>query len=128
MRYNNNGYNNKNYNQQRSNKKRKNGAKFGFNKNEDPYISGWKVIKGEMASFYASRNPNEGKRIETTRDGKEYEMWLVSVEFQNSYREDQLYTGFYDPDTKKCFVPDMNILLDPRARVSDGKGGVWFIN
>ncbi|MFW6025803.1 MAG: hypothetical protein ACOCRX_05615 [Candidatus Woesearchaeota archaeon] len=115
-----------NYN--RSNRKRKNGCKFGFNKNDDPYISGFKVIRGELASFYCSRNPRVGVEVVETKAGKEYEKWLCSVEFKKSYREDQLYTGFFDPQTKKCFIPDMNIMLDPNARVSSGRGGIWFMN
>jgi len=134
MAYNNNGYNRQyngrgpNYNQNRNQGKRKNGCKYGINKNDDPYISGWKIINNILVSFYCSVNPNVGVEVVKNKQGKEYHKWLCTIEFPNSYEKKRLETGFFDPKEQKVFIPEMNLVLAPKARVSSGRGGVWFIN
>jgi len=116
------------YNDGRNNPKRRNGCKFGYNKNDHPYVSGWKIINKELVSFYCSVNPNVGVEIVENAQGKEYQKWLCTVSYPKSAKRDELFTGFFDPDTKKVTIPDINIMLHPNARVRSGRGGVWFMN
>jgi len=110
MAYGNRGYSrgvyNRNYNNnwQRQPKK-KSGCRIGTDKKGRPCITGWNVSKNRgFVSFVAvpckdfkTKSPNSDK-------------WVVSAKFQDGVKT---FTGFYNANSKKLTIPDLNMVANP---------------
>lgn len=90
---------------------------MGTNKNSGrPYITGWNAVGGVMKSFIANPTNDTAK----TARGVVREKWVVNLS-ANGGMSERTVTGFYDPNTGKMYMPDVNMV----ASLNAPRGGYW---
>lgn len=115
----NNGYNN-NYNNNYINNRaprKRSGAKFGTDKNGNPYVSAWKKNK---TGFYTLKASCYAKTKE--REGKKVRVWLnlwVQITNHTSMKTEN-YSGLLDVDGKRLYIKNLNMIATAK-----GAGGYW---
>ena len=85
---------------------KRSGAKYGTGKNSKPYVQGWKATKGGMMKFIAC--PTEKGMV-----SEQCEQWVVNMTV--GYNKPQVMTAFYNVNTKRLIIPDINFVLNPNA-------------
>lgn len=93
------------------NYERKSGAKFGQDKHNEDYVHGWKYMRNRgIVSFFAY--PTSDTRTHTSKNGKDWENWLVQITVPYDFRQ-ETYSCLFDPETKNVFINDFNFMLKP---------------
>lgn len=86
--------------------KKRSGAKSGTGKNGKPYIQGWKATRNGMIKIIAG--PTSKGMV-----SEQCEQWVCKVTV--GYGAPQTMTAFYNVNTKRLIIPDMNFVLNPNA-------------
>lgn len=122
--YNNNNYNN--YNNNNNNQpKKKSGCTFksgSSTKNGADCISGWNKSKTRGFITLVACPVRDGL-IVSNKNGKDYEKWVATIKFARNFDE-KTFTAFYDPDTKKLRIPDIQMTASPNSP-NGGYFGGW---
>ena len=96
--------------------KKHSGATSGVDKNDNPYVRGWKYDKRNgLRSFLAC--PYKGTKEVTSRTGRVWHNWMVKVTPQG--QQSFIVSGLYDPQTKVVIIPELGFTMNPKG----GRGG-----
>ncbi|MDB5230437.1 MAG: hypothetical protein JWN76_1242 [Chitinophagaceae bacterium] len=107
-----------------SEQKKHSGCHAGKDKNDNPYVQGWKYSRRDgMRSFLATPY-SKTKSVKSADSGIEWQNWMVKISQEGKLP--QITGGMYNPATKKVIVKDLGYIMNPKG----GKGGYvgTFIN
>lgn len=101
--------------------KKYSGCEAGKDKNDNPYVRGWKYDKTNgLRSFYAcpySGGAKGGTKRVTSQEGVIWENWMVRV--QKTGVPDYIVSGMYDVAKKRVIIKELSFVMNPKG----GKGG-----
>jgi hypothetical protein len=98
------------------------GAKMGLGKNGLRYIQAWNYSKSHgMVSMISSQRSEDAKNkkgerlpnVCVNRSGEQLEIWVCK--FKPKMGNEFLRTGFFNPNTKKLFIPDEFMMASPNS-------------
>lgn len=92
--------------------KKHSGAKYGIGSNNAPYISAWNYSRRHGLVKVFCR-PYKGTSVHTSKSGKEWHNWFVTVTAGYSVRN---LSGLYDPVTQRVIIKELGMVVNPKAR------------
>lgn len=108
------------YRQQKP-KKSRSGASSGTDKNGKPYVNGWRVSRRHgLIAYFAS--PYKDTQEIKSGTGRIWHTWILKITIRET-GEESVRPCLYDPQSRRVFCKDLNVLLSPQTRRQDGSKG-----
>jgi hypothetical protein len=111
------------WNQSQPQQKKRSGCESGKDKNDTPYVRGWKYDKTNgLRSFYACPY-SKTKRVKS-QNGSEWENWMIKV--QHSDKTTTLHSCLYEISTKKVFIKEFGFVMNPKGGYKGYVGPYYY--
>lgn len=115
MAYNNKKGGNRSNNSQKSDYVKKTGCTYGVDKNNQPYVRGWRATKMGIITYYACHY--SGTNVHESKGGRQWANVMVKIKVPNF--PETITSGLWDVASNKVIVNKEGIVMNPKG----GKGG-----
>jgi len=96
---------------QRQTRKRS-GAKYGFDKNGNPFVRGWKATRFGLITYLAVPTSKTGSHEGKTQT---WQNWMVKVNPPTGMGNEYTTSGLFSEETHKVIVSSEGIVMNPNA-------------